>query len=104
MPLCFLLIMKKMCSFNVFSPVPILVFHLSKSVNKHINKRVCVLCVSLRTLTSGLLNNAALCQMPLLPDNILISDSRFENVNAFNAVTPHPCQTVENSRTEDVHI
>ena len=37
--------------------------------------------------------------MPLLPNNIPISDSGFENVNAFNTVTPHSHQTGENSRT-----
>lgn len=39
-----------------------------------------------------MLNNAALCRMPLLPNNIPISDSGFENVNAFNTVTPHSHQ------------
>lgn len=43
------------------------------------------------------LNNAALCRMPLIPDNILISDSGFENVNAFSRVAPHSHQTAENS-------
>lgn len=37
--------------------------------------------------------------MPLLPNNIPISDSGFENVNAFNTVTPHSHQTGGNSRT-----
>lgn len=46
-----------------------------------------------------MLNNAAFCRMPLLPNNILISDSGFENVNAFNTVAPHSHQTGENSRT-----
>lgn len=46
-----------------------------------------------------MLNNATFCRMPLLPNNIPISDSGFENVNAFNTVTPHSHQTGENSRT-----
>lgn len=45
-----------------------------------------------------MLNNAAFCRMPLLPNNIPISDSGFDNVNAFNTVTPHSHQTGENSR------
>lgn len=42
-----------------------------------------------------MLNNAAFCRMSLLPDNIPISDSGFENVNAFNKVNPHLHQTGE---------
>lgn len=45
-----------------------------------------------------MLNNAARCRMPLLPNNILISDSGFENVNAFNTVTTHWHQTEAQSR------
>ncbi len=48
-----------------------------------------------------MLNNAAFCGMPLLPNNIPISDSGFENVNAFNTVTPHSHQTGENSETRE---
>lgn len=39
-----------------------------------------------------MLNNAKLCRLPLLPNNIPITDSGFENVNAFNAVTPRSRQ------------
>ena len=50
-----------------------------------------------------MLNNAVCSRMPLLPNNIPISDSGFENVSAFNTVTPHSHQTVENSRIEEAH-
>lgn len=87
--------------FNVHYLAFISVFYISKSVKKHIYKCVhAYVCVCFfQDANYWMLNNAAFCRMPLLPNNILISDSGFENVNAFNSVTPHSHQTGENSRT-----
>lgn len=53
-----------------------------------------------------MLNNARLCRLPLLPNNIPITDSGFENVNAFNAVTPRSHQKKkkrERTRSRNKH-
>lgn len=66
-----------------------------KKKHRHTFANVCTSVCFTEDSNQWMLNNAAFCRMPLLPDNIPISDSGFENVNAFNKVNPHLHQTGE---------
>lgn len=79
--------------FSVFCYTIRSVFNVLKKKSKHAFANACTSVCFIEDGNQRMLNNAAFCRMSLLPDNIPISDSGFENVNAFNKVNPHLHQT-----------